>query len=181
MAEYVGVIAIIVCVVHFIYQSIILPSVRQSARDELFELRDELRTRLIEVQNESNKNTLLAFKEIDDGINRSLNRLHLLNFSSFVKLTFDAEKSPEKYEKIREKTTAILDNSEDEMPKHVYAEVNKVLHHVFSMNSLMMIVYLLPFVLAISLIHSIWKRLKAGTDLLVATCIGRDLGSQIRA
>lgn len=174
MAEYVGVIAFFLCIIHFIYQAIVLPSVRQSARDDLFQLRDQLRTRLIETQGNSNKNTLLAFKMIDDGINRSLNRLHLLSFSSMIRAIIKVQKSPERFRKSRDDFDTVLSNSEDETPKLVYEEMNKVLHHVLTMNSLMFALYLLPFVILITLVKSTYKKLKDGTDVLVATCIGKD-------
>lgn len=181
MAEYVGVIAVLLCVIHFLYQSIFLPTVRQAARDDLFKLRDELRAKMFEVQGDCNKNTLIAYKEIDDGINRSLNRLHLLNFTTFMKVTIAAQKSPEKYIKARERFNAMLDNSEDETPREIYCEVNKVLHHVLCMNSLMMNIYLLPFVLAIMLISSIYAKLKSGMDILVDSCIGREMSNTLSA
>ncbi|EGR4465768.1 hypothetical protein DDN65_11545, partial [Vibrio cholerae] len=84
MVQYVGVILFLICFVHYIYQAIVLPSYRQKARDELFILRDELRARLVEIQGHADKSTLRAFKEVDDGINRSLNRLHLMTFTNFL-------------------------------------------------------------------------------------------------
>ena len=181
MAEYVGIIAFILCIVHFIYQTIILPSVRQSARDDLFKLRDELRHELIEVQSTSDKNTVLAFKEIDDGINRSLNRLHVLNFSTFIKVSLAISKSPEKYKKSKQQFEMILANSDSETPKEIYTEVNKILHRVLVLNSAMFTFYLLPFALVGTLISSVYKRIKYGTDVLVDICIGRESTKKLLA
>ncbi|EJG2370383.1 hypothetical protein ACFXIQ_002584 [Vibrio vulnificus] len=169
--EYVGVVAFLLCIVHFLYQRVYLPSVRQSARDELFQLRDELRDQLLEIQSDVDKNTLLAFKEIDDGINRSLNRLHLLTFTHFVTVMRAYESDKEHYEKSKKDFDSILDNSVDATPREIYVEVNKVLHNVLVANSLMFTLYLLPIYLVIRLIGSIYSKVKAGSDYLVDSVI----------
>ncbi|MGF1840979.1 hypothetical protein [Vibrio atlanticus] len=171
--EYVGVIAFLLCVVHFLYQRIYLPTVRQTARDELFKLRDELRSQLLEVQGEADKNTLLAFKEIDDGINRSLNRLHLLTFTRFVKIVRSIDDNKDEFEKSKKNFDSILENSKDGKPKEVYSQVNSILHRVLIANSLMFTFYLLPLYLTIRLIGSVYSRVKDGSDYLVDSVIER--------
>lgn len=172
--QYLGVILFVLCIVHYVYQAIILPSFRQSARDELFILRDRLRDRLIEVQDSADKKTLRAFKEVDDGINRSLNRLHLLTFTNFIKASLKFKEESKKHDASFKKFHTLLENSQDDTPKEIYIEVGKVLHHVLSFNSLMFVLYLLPVVLVLQLIGSIYQRVKQTTDYMAdATLVVR--------
>lgn len=156
---YLGIVIFTLCLVHYIYQVIILPSIRQSARDDLFLLRDKLRAQLIQVQNQCDKNTLRAFKEIDDGINRSLNRLHLLTLSNLVKVSIAIKKDPERTEEHFKKFHSLLDNSQDSTPKDIYLEVGKVLRNVLAANSIMFVVYVLPFIIIINLIKNTYSTL----------------------
>jgi len=172
--QYLGVILFILCIVHYVYQAIILPSFRQSARDELFILRDKLRDRLIEVQGSADKKTLRAFKEVDDGINRSLNRLHLLTFTNFVKASIKFDEESKKHDVSFKKFHTLLDSSQDETPKEIYTEVGKVLHNVLSVNSVMFMIYLLPVVLVMKAIGSLYQRVKKTSDYMAdATLVVR--------
>ncbi|WP_021023505.1 hypothetical protein [Salinivibrio costicola] len=176
MMQYIGVMFFVVCIVHYVYQAIILPSFRQSARDELFVLRDKLRARLIEVQGTCDKKTIRAFKEVDTGINRSLNRLHMLTFSNFVRTTIHIEESSKEYEVSRKKFHSLLDNAKDETPLETFHEVGKVLHKVLAMNSFMFVVYVLPFVLAFKFIGTLYRRTKKATDyMLDMTMVARNI------
>lgn len=171
--QYLGVVLFVLCMVHYVYQAIILPSFRQSARDELFVLRDRLRDRLIEVQDGADKKTLRAFKEVDDGINRSLNRLHLLTFTNFIRASISSDES-KKHDASFKKFHSLLENSQDETPKEIYIEVGKVLHNVLSVNSLMFLMYLLPIVIIMQLIGSLYQRVKQTTDYMAdATLVVR--------
>ncbi|OCH57561.1 hypothetical protein A6D98_19365 [Aliivibrio fischeri] len=177
--QYVGVILFIICIVHYVYQVIILPSIRQSARDELFVLRDKLRARLIEVQGVSDKKTLRAFKEVDTGINRSLNRLHMLTFSNFVRITIHMEQPSKKNEESRKKFHSLLENADDEMPLEIFQEVGRVLQNTLVMNSLMFVVYLSPIVLVIKFIASIYERIKNIENIMLdRVIIQRDIRGQ---
>ncbi|OCH17849.1 hypothetical protein [Aliivibrio logei] len=169
--QYVGVILFIICIVHYVYQVIILPSFRQSSRDELFVLRDKLRARLIEVQDVSDKKTLRAFKEIDTGINRSLNRLHMLTFSNFVRITVLMEQPSKEHEDSRKKFHSLLENANDEMPLEIFQDVGRVLQNALAMNSLMFILYLSPFLLVIKFIASIYERIKYIENIMLDSVI----------
>ncbi|EMG7549823.1 TPA: hypothetical protein ACPJ0L_003667 [Vibrio alginolyticus] len=171
--QYLGVVLFVLCIAHYVYQAIILPSFRQSARDKLFILRDTLRDKLIEVQDVADKKTLRAFKEVDDGINRSLNRLHLLTFTNFIRASMNSD-GLRRHDASFKKFHALLESSQDETPKEIYIEVGKVLHTVLSVNSLMFIVYLLPFVIIMQLIGSLYQRVKQTTDYMAdATLVVR--------
>ena len=156
---YIGIVLFLLCIVHYLYQVVMLPSIRQSARDDLFLLRDKLRSRIIDIQDGCDKGTLRAFKEIDDGINRSLNRLHILTLSNFIKVSIAIKKDPVKADEQFKRFHSLLDNAQDSTPKEIYLEVAKVLKNVLIANSLMSVLYALPIVVTINLIKSTYVRL----------------------
>lgn len=168
MAEYIGILAFLICLIHFIYQAILLPSSRQKARDKLFILRDELRNNLLKNQELADKKTLRAYKDVDDGINRAIGRLHLLTVSNIFKVSKNSSK--EKTEKFK-KFHSSLESIEDKAPIDSFHKVNKVLERVFVLNSAMFILYLLPIVLTVSLISALVNRCKISVDYLVDICI----------
>jgi hypothetical protein len=134
---------------------------RQSARDRLFVLRDELRNRYIEIQDSSDKATLRAFKEVDNGINRSLNRLHLLTFSNVIFTAINAERNHVEHQQSLEKFHGLLMSAQDEKPKEIVVKVEKVLKEVLGANSLLFLIYLIPFILIFKLIGAVYNRLKS--------------------
>ena len=136
---------LVMCIAHYLYQNIYLTTMRQSSRYELCNLRDELRARLIDVQDSSNINTITAFKEVDDGISRSLNCLEELTFTNLVRVYIAAKQNEQKVETYRSDFINVLESSEDEKPKEIYNKVSKVLFKVLRANSLMFTIYLLPF------------------------------------
>ncbi|HDV5476715.1 TPA: hypothetical protein RI770_000587 [Vibrio cholerae] len=178
MVQYVGVILFLICFVHYIYQAIVLPSYRQKARDELFILRDELRARLVEIQGHADKSTLRAFKEVDDGINRSLNRLHLMTFTNFLKVAAVTRSSQESSKDFK-RFYHLIDNASDKAPKEIFFAVNSVLERVLAMNSLMFVLYFLPFVLVLKLFGTIYNRVKDTANLMADLCFV-DKGTSIR-
>lgn len=168
MVEYIGVFAFLICLIHFIYQAILLPSSRQKARDELFILRDELRNSLLDNEELADKKTLRAYKSIDDGINRALGRLHLLTFSNFLKVAKDSDK--DKVDKFKS-FHFLLGSIEDTAPIEAFYKVNKVLEKVLVLNSAMLIIYLLPIIIVVSLVTASFNRCKLSVNYLVDICI----------
>ncbi|WP_158117235.1 hypothetical protein [Vibrio cincinnatiensis] len=181
MVQYVSVILFLVCFIHYIYQAIVLPSYRQKARDELFYLRDELRSRLIEIQSNADKQTLRAFKEVDDGINRSLNRLHLMTFTNFLKLAMITRQREEENKENKEfkRFYYLIENASDETPKAVFYAVNNVLERVLAVNSLMLMLYLLPFILVLKLFGTVYNKARATANLMADLCF-MDKGVRIK-
>lgn len=178
MVQYVGVILFLVCFAHYIYQAIVLPSYRQKARDELFYLRDELRSRLIEIQGSADKQTLRAFKEVDDGINRSLNRLHMMTFTNFIKLAIITKQRKEEDKEFK-RFYHLIENASDQTPKEVFYAVNNVLEKVLAVNSLMCMLYLLPFVLVLKLFGTVYNKVRDTANLMADLCF-MDKGARIR-
>lgn len=162
--QYIGIIVFVICVVHFVYQTIVLPSYRQSARDELFVLRDELRSKFIEVQDTCDKNTTRAFIEIDKGINRSINRLHMLTISNLAKANTEKQRDHVRYNEWRRKFHSLLESAEDKTPLETFDKVGAVLNRTLLANTFMLIIYLLPIFLVIKLVSSLYRRLKDSVD-----------------
>lgn len=169
--QYLGVIAFLLCIVHFVYQTILLPSYRQTARDKLFVLRDELRREQIEIQDTANKATIRAFKEVDEGINRAINRLHLLTFSNLVKLAVKRKENPEENRDALRRFHSLLDNSEVDTPRRVIENSEKVLTGVICANSFMFLLYLLPIVLVVKLVGVTYRKIKNTVDYMSEICI----------
>lgn len=138
---------IIMAIIHYIYDQILLPNKRLVIRSEIFELRDELRAELVNLDSsqDSYKENLAAFKKVDDSINRAINRLHLLTLSNM----FKAIKGTTDRDVARIKNVhALLDRAQSTVPREVYAKVNRKLETTLFVNSLLFIMYLLPLILA---------------------------------
>ena len=69
---------------HFIYDGIILPSIRWALRNRLFELRD--RIRMLAIKDEV-QNCEEAYCFVHDSVNVFLTRLHLLTISQAVEIS----------------------------------------------------------------------------------------------
>jgi DNA-directed RNA polymerase subunit K/omega len=171
MVQYIGVILFLLCIVHFVYQVIVLPSIRQSARDELFVLRDQLRAELILVSKDSDKRTVRAFKEIDDGINRSINRLHMLSLSNFIIATREIEQDKARFTEERAKFHQLLDIAHNPMPKQAFNESAKILKNVLVANSFMFVVYLFPLIFTAKFVGSLYKKFKQTCEYMLDSCM----------
>lgn len=78
-----------VSAVHFIYQGILLPTIRLKIRFQLFALRDELRNEFI--KNPFDKK---VFVNLNDGINGVIERLHKVDFMSLVSMSQAFKQDP---------------------------------------------------------------------------------------
>lgn len=169
MTEYLGVIAFLLALMHYLYQSILLPSSRQKARDELFCLRDELRAGMLQNQDNYDKKTMRAFKEVDDALSRAINRLHLLTFTNFVKATLSLKEIEQ--DKAYQPFHRRIENAESELPLNIYTRSGAVLNKVLFINSFMFMVYLIPLVILIKCISSVYLKIKQGSEFLLDTCL----------
>ncbi|MGL6474855.1 hypothetical protein ACSZNN_07810 [Aeromonas hydrophila] len=167
---YLVLISFLLCIAHYVYQTIILPGYRQNARDRLFALRDQLRARLIEIEDSADKTTIRAFKEVDDGLNRAINRLHLLSFSRFVQLATKQKRDADNKAKL-EKFYTLISRSADDMPKHILEQTNRELEKVLAINSLMFMIYLLPVIFVFYLVNKTFCRIKDTADYMVNLCL----------
>lgn len=134
------IILMFLTICHFIYNGIILPSIRIHLRNKLFILRDELRNiKLIKRQNCDDK----AFKLIHDGINTYLNRLPLLTMD--LKVSFEEEyKKNISLQKEIQHRRSIIENCGDENLKAIFYKANEVLGYAFIANLGGWFIYLIP-------------------------------------
>lgn len=156
---------------HYIYETILLPTYRQQARDELFVLRDKLRAELIKEKHSVDKDTLQAFSMIDSIINKSLNRLHLLTIPNMIKFELMKDKSSEIQDEI-ERENGLLNRCSDDVVKEVNEQMNVVLMKVLVVNSMGLVIYLMPFILVARIVSSLCDKMKTDAKRFVSIVVG---------
>lgn len=141
--EYVIIALIVFSAISFVYDQILLPSIRQSIRSNIFELRDELRDHLIENKSKFNKETVDLYVLMDDRINQAVNKLHLLTFVNFVRAVNATQDSLHEVEAFR----ARLDNCVSPVPREVHDKLIYELKSSLAANSLIFILSILPLII----------------------------------
>jgi hypothetical protein len=154
------ILLIVLAIIHFMYDQILLPTFRLRIRSEIFELRDQLRTSLIEYEESGGKDkpTLRAYKDVDDIINRTVNRLHLFTLVNILKAKRNITEADRHVIKKRHK---LLESVGDKTPIEVYQNVGAKLEGALGVNSLISLIYLLPFILIILALSLVIKGVKA--------------------
>lgn len=145
------IILMAIAMMHFIYDGILLPSIRQHNRNKLFELRDRLRN---DALNGLNKNDLEAFNMLHDGINNLVNKLPMLTVSVYVEIEM-ASKNDAKFNERIEKRRAVMENCSSDEIKAVRDEINEILIKSLIANTGGWMIYMIP----IALVFGFWKRL----------------------
>lgn len=130
---------------HFIYERIILPSIRLHYRNQLFALRDVARERIIEGGSES---SVQAATLVHDSLNNAINRLHLLTLPNKFRAQKRVAEDPAIRQKIKREVD-VFNRCDDEEIVKVLIKSGQVLENVLVFNSLMLLLYMLPFVLAV--------------------------------
>jgi len=152
-------VIVLLAAMHFIYDRIILPTIRLHLRNRLFVLRDEVRTIMIE---EGHTEKDMAFMYVHDGICKFLNRLPDITIS----LKIEIEKQINSDEKLRDETKCRIDlinASGNERLLKVFHEANTVVEKAFIANAGAWLIYLVPIAL---LITSIKKLSEVATELV---------------
>lgn len=137
---------------HFVYDGIILPSVRMNLRNQLFLERDKLREMLI--QNGIAKTDTEFFDFLHDGINFYLNRLHILNIVFYYSYYKEIVKN-EELRGIIEKRSQLADHSNNKELKKIYNSVNLVLSKAFVFNALTFTLVLFPVALIVLILKTV--------------------------
>lgn len=130
---------------HFIYERIILPSIRLHYRNQLFALRDVARERIISSDSES---SVQAATLVHDSLNNAINRLHLLTLPNKFRAQKRVAEDPVIKQKIKREIDIFKRCNDDEVVQ-VLIKSGQVLENVLVFNSLMLLLYMLPFVLAV--------------------------------
>lgn len=165
------IVLIVMAAGHYIYETILLPTYRQQARDELFVLRDQLRALLIKEKNSLDKQTIQAFSMVDSTINKSLNRLHLLTIPNMVKFELMKGKSIEVQQEI-DRRHGLLERGSAKLARDVNEKVNVILMKVLVVNSMGLMIYLLPFMLVARIVSSIFDKVKTDAKRFVSIVVG---------
>lgn len=142
--SYAILIVLVLALLHFIYDGIVLPSIRLNLRNKLFKLRDDLRNHRIENPDIDDN----AFRLMDDGINSVLSRLSQFTISLQMEMEKELKESPELQEYIDQRIS-IIRNSDDIVLKAIHKKTNIVLEHAFIANTGAWFFYLLPIVLVV--------------------------------
>lgn len=150
-----------IAILHFIYDGIVLPGVRQHYRNKLFALRDELRWEMIQGINAEDKD---AFNLVHDAINAFANRLPLLTIAVQKAFEKDLEDN-ERLRKMIEKRREILAQCRNENIKRIAHEVNVVLEGVYIANSGGWFIYLIPIALVVTTLK---KLTEVSSELAIA-------------
>lgn len=130
---------------HFIYERIILPSIRLHYRNQLFALRDVARRKIIDGGSDT---SMQAATLVHDSLNNAINRLHLLTLPN----KFRAQKRMAENHAIRQKIRREIDvfkRCDDREVVDVLFKSGRILENVLLFNSLMLLLYMFPFVLAV--------------------------------
>lgn len=137
--------------VHFIYERILLPSVRLQYRNRLFELRDTVRNQII---NHSSDDDLKAAQLIHEALNNAINRLHLMTLPNRVRAQRRLSANPEIQARIRREVELFNRCSNGVLNSAIQQSV-EVLEKVLFFNSLMLLIYTFPIFLTIKLVAKV--------------------------
>lgn len=128
---------------HFVYDGIILPSLRLMLRSRLFKIRDKLRMHKIKSGSRIN---VSAFNIVHSGINNLINRLPYLDWKIKRDIAQEIERNPELLHKLNKRIEAI-NSCEDEELKKIFKKANSVVRLAFAANAGAWFIYLIPVVI----------------------------------
>ena len=130
----------VVAIVHFVYESIIAPSIRMHLRNKLFELRDEIRAVRVEgVDAEDEK----AFWYTHDGVNNLLDRLSWMTLHARVMATMAYAQDTELQKLVHERKE-MLDRCKDRRIHEIFDKTSLVVEEAFVVNMGAWAIYVVP-------------------------------------
>ncbi|MEC5321111.1 hypothetical protein VSX61_19585 [Brenneria populi subsp. brevivirga] len=138
---------------HFIYEKILLPSIRLNYRNKLFELRDIVRNQII---TNASDNEVKAAELVHDALNNAINRLHLMTLPNRVRAQRRLNTNPEIKARIRREVDLIKSCNSIQINEAIKASAT-ILDKVLFFNSFMLIVYAFPIALAIRIVAKVWQ------------------------
>ena len=154
---------------HFLYQGVIAPCARLGFRNELFELRDELRQMMIEGVDEED----LPFVEyLHNGITFFLQKMPFLSISKMSEMRREYESSSSIRAKVQNRRK-ILDESDNQRLHEIFDRTSEILAKSYFFNGGGWIVYLVPVVLG----NGVWKSIVKAVQAIVITRPPSDGGS----
>jgi hypothetical protein len=146
-------ILFLLSVYHFIYDSILLPSLRLDLRYRLFVNRDKL-VKLKILHNDKISDDI--FNSLYSSINGALNRLPYLSVSLYL----DAKKEFESNEQLRnkvEKRIQLINSCPIEEIRKISNATSNITFFAFALNTGSWILYLLPILILVYVVKQIFK------------------------
>lgn len=153
----------VLAMLHFIYEGIVMPSIRLSIRHRFFALRDQLRDLKFEHGDDIGD---YVFNMIDEGLSNNISNLHNINFYVIGKINnhIDADESLRSF--IVGRMKLIEDCKVDEVKK-ITSKSRQYLLNAALVNSGAWFVYLLPIAIGLVipaiLIFVLISKIKAAT------------------
>jgi hypothetical protein len=135
-------ILLCLALIHFVYEGIILPSLRCKYRYDLFHLRDELRSMK---RHRSDDISDEVFLLVQDGVNTSIKFLHAVNVVEAIRWGPMAMSDPDIMRRVRNSTN-IVNGCRVNRVKEIDDEAIRIFARVAIYNSGGMLVYLVPIV-----------------------------------
>lgn len=151
-------VLIIYLLIDFIYKKIILPSIRQQYRDKLFQIRDQVRLRIIE--GGLNKENLAAANLMNSNLNGFINRLHILNLNNRIRIKILMKDHPDIANKLEQDTKREFDllvSCSDEVIRSCFIDMMDVLKRAYIFNNLIIILTWIPIILPVMTLYSLYK------------------------
>ena len=155
MIEVLFIILVFVAIIHYIYQSILLPTIRQQLRFRMFELRDQLRHLAYDEIIDPNSR---IYKALQGRINVTVDYLYLVD----LKALFDAYKHIKNSPTLRkqiEKNRQLTDKCELAQVKDIDNKLNKIFATTLLVNSACFFIWSGLFLLVLLTIHRTGKTL----------------------
>ncbi len=134
-------IAIILAFTHFIYESILLPSLRLQLRYKLFSLRDKLYRLAVEQKIKADDRD---FEYIEKSINTTIRNIPFMTISALYEAETFYRQNPEINAEIEKKVVS-LNNMKNKELKEIHLKSISYSIRSLSMNTGMWVIYLLPF------------------------------------
>ena len=140
---YLFVILVIVCFWHFVYEGILLPSIRLKLRFKLYALRDDIRNLKINESQEFKDN---EFNHMHGIINGMLQILPVLNIS-FVRRMIREEANNANLKSVIEQRRQMIESCSIGKVQEIYNELSTLMKYAVFANSFCMLMYLVPIFL----------------------------------
>ncbi len=140
--------------VHFIYERIVQPSIRLHFRNQLFSVRDAVRNEII--SGDLDKANLAAANLIHQGLNNTINRLHLLTLGN----KFRAQKKFENDQGLRDrikKNALVLEDCSNTVLKQAMKQSLIIMDKSLICNNFLFLLYSWPIFLSLYLIGMVIK------------------------
>ncbi len=148
---------IILSLLHFIYESIIAPSIRLKQRHELFILRDQIND--IELENNLSNNDKRVIQILEQQINNTLDRMNAITLYNVYYVNKEY-KNNDYLQKEFNKKKEIIKNIENKEIKEINIALSYISIKIFMTNIAAWLIYLVPVAIPLVLIIMLGNKIK---------------------